>query len=121
MKEFGALICVSSMQDKVAIIQVEEEAVLDLLDNDSQALLSKLVPERSQRNAVEKKQAVKAIVDLNEGRTLSNAVSGMRHAALRDFHDLRLCCNIVLVIACFQPHLLSHHRESCDCTKFCKQ
>ena len=47
---------------------------MDLLDNDSQALLSKLVPERPLRKAVEEKQAAKAILDLNEGRTLSNAV-----------------------------------------------
>ena len=54
--------------------QVEEEAVLDLLDNDSQALLSKLVLERPLRKAVEEKQAARAILDLDEGRTLSNAV-----------------------------------------------
>lgn len=108
------------MQDKVAITQVEEEAVLDLLDNDSQALLSKLVPERSQRNAVEQKQAVKAIVDLNEGRTLSNAVrasSGIEHATSRCFHVIRICCDTVVFVVCSQPLLLSHHGESCDCSQ----
>ncbi len=56
------------------LIQMEEEAVLDLLDNDSQALLSKLVSEPQQKVTAEQKQAVKAALDLNEGRTLSNAV-----------------------------------------------
>ena len=62
------------------LIQMEEEAVLDLLDNDSQALLSKLVSEPQQKVTAEQKQAVKAALDLHEGRTLSNAV---RAKALR--------------------------------------
>ena len=54
---------------------------MDLLDDESQALVSKLVPEARSLAAGEQKKLAKAVLDIDEGMTLSATVSE-NHAPL---------------------------------------
>ena len=55
-------------------MQSSQQVELDLLDDDSQALLSKVMPERSRHNTGPLKSVAKTVLDVDEERVTASTV-----------------------------------------------